>query len=55
MDIKKTNDKIKFSIYQDLEKADRALIDIKPKISGYEIIQMLKLKYKDKRSLVGNK
>ncbi len=50
LNIKKINSKIKFSIYQDLKKADRALIDIKFKISNYKVIQILKLKYKDKRS-----
>jgi len=54
LDTKKVNSKVKFSIYQDLEKADRVLIDVKPKTSDYEVIQMLKLKYKDKRPLVGD-
>ena len=54
LDTKRVNNKIKFSIYQGLEKADRVLIDVKSKISDYKVIQMLKLKYEDKRSLVGS-
>ncbi len=52
LDIKRVNSKIKFSIYQSLERADRVLLDIKSKISGSKVIQMLKLKYEDKRLLV---
>jgi len=55
LDIKRVNSKIKFSIYQSLERADRVLIDIKSKIPGSKVIQMLKLKYEDKRSSVGSK
>ena len=35
-----------------MEKADKVLIDVKFKIFDYEVIQMLKLKYEDKRLLV---
>ncbi len=54
LDTKRANSKVKFSIYQGLEKADRTLIDVKPKISGYKVIQILKLKYKDKRPSAEN-
>ncbi len=54
LDTKRINNKVKFSIYQDLEKVDRVLIDVNFKISDYEVIQMLKLKYEDKRLLAGS-
>ncbi len=54
LNIKRVNGKVKFSIYQGLEQADKVLINIKPKTSGYKVIQMLKLKYKNKRSLIEN-
>ena len=38
-----------------MEKADKVLIDVKFKIFDYEVIQMLKLKYEDKRLSVGSK